>query len=588
MTLRDYQQADVEAIFHEWETVRSTLYVAATGLGKTRVMTEVAHRLLPARTLFLCHRDELISQALEAFRNRGMPCEIEKAELVASTNLFTRSPVVLASVQTMLSGSDDWKRMQRFKPEDFGLLLYDESHHSVSEGNKKIVDYFVNGNARLKVLGVTATPDRADETALGQIFESVAAERDILWGKDNGWLVDIEQLFVPVAGLDYSHITTTAGDLNGGQLAAVMEQEGTVQGIVQPTVEAMFRMQPGTLNNKPVAEWAPVVFQLKQRRRAIVFTMSVVQAEMLSNIFNRVQPGLASWVCGKTLDRERQLIFSDFKDGKTAILVNCGVTTEGYDNPMVDLIIMARPTKSRSLYAQMAGRSTRTLPGVIDGITNAEHRLAAIANSRKPVATIMDFVGNSGRHKLITTADILAGNVSNEAVERAVRRAKEQGKPVRMSDLLDKSEEEIRAQIEERRRSDEARKIRLVARTTYTMRRVDPFNVFDLQPVRERGWDLGKRLSPKQLSLLAKQGIDGGAMPYAQAKAVINEMFRRWNGKLATLGQCACLKKFGYETKEITFKEAHGLIDAIKANGWRRPDAPERNEFLEARKMLAK
>ena len=587
MILRDYQQQDIEAIFHEWETVRSTLYVAATGLGKTRVMTEVAHRLLPARTLFLCHRDELISQARDAFLRQGMECEIEKAELVASTNLFTRTPVVLASVQTMLSGSEYWKRMQRFKPEDFGLLLYDESHHCVSEGNRKIVDYFVNGNERLRVLGVTATPDRADEEALGQIFASVAGERDILWGKDNGWLVDIEQLFVPIAGLDWSHIQTTAGDLNSGQLAAVMEQEESVQGIVQPTIETLHRMQPGTLNNKPVAEWLFPGDNI-YRRRAIVFTVSVAQAEMLSNIFNRVQPGLASWVCGKTPDRERQLIFADFKQGKTAILVNCGVTTEGYDNPMVDMIVMGRPTKSRSLYAQMAGRSTRTLPGIIDGITNAEQRLAAIANSRKPVATIMDFVGNSGRHKLITTADILGGNVSDEAADRAVRKAKEDGKPVRMSELLDKSEEEIRAEIEERRRSEEARKIRLVARTTYTTRRVDPFNVFDLQPARERGWDTGKKLSPKQLELLAKQGVNGNAMPYAQAKAVINEMFRRWNGKLATLGQCSCLKKFGYETKEMTFKEAHGLLDALKANGWRRPDAPERNEFLEHRQMIAK
>ena len=62
MILRDYQQQDVEAIFHEWETVRSTLYVCCTGGGKTRVATEVAHRMLPTRTLFLCHRDELITQ----------------------------------------------------------------------------------------------------------------------------------------------------------------------------------------------------------------------------------------------------------------------------------------------------------------------------------------------------------------------------------------------------------------------------------------------------------------------------------------------------------------------------------------------
>jgi len=205
---RDYQEEDVSAIIQQWETVRSTLYSAATGLGKTFVMTEVVERRLPSRTIFLAHRSELIWQARNAFLRRGIECEVEKGELVSGTSFFTRAPVVLATVQTMQSGKENFKRMQRFKPMDFGTLLYDESHHAVSKGNKKIVDYFLQGNPNIKVLGVTATPDRHDEEALGQIFETVAAKRDILFGVDNGWLIEPLQHVVHVGGLSYANIGT--------------------------------------------------------------------------------------------------------------------------------------------------------------------------------------------------------------------------------------------------------------------------------------------------------------------------------------------------------------------------------------------
>ncbi len=104
-TARDYQRADVEAIFAELEKVRSTLYVAATGLGKTFVMSELVLRTLPKRVLLLAHRTELLFQARSAFLDRGIESDIEKAELVAPTHHLTRSPVVIASVQTLLSGA---------------------------------------------------------------------------------------------------------------------------------------------------------------------------------------------------------------------------------------------------------------------------------------------------------------------------------------------------------------------------------------------------------------------------------------------------------------------------------------------------
>ena len=583
--LRDYQAEDVDAIFKEFETVRSTLYVAATGLGKTRVMVEIAERMLPGRTLFLAHRGELITQAVDAFGRAGLHCEIEKADQVASTNLFTRSDVVVASVQTMLSGNEDWTRMKRFKPEDFSLLLYDESHHSVSPGNKKIVDYFTGGNEKLRVCGVTASPDRADEEALGQIFETVAGERDILWGIENGWLVNIQQQMVNVGNLDFSGIRTTAGDLNGADLAAVMEAEGPVQAVVMATIEAMFRMPPNALLKVPVNDWwnACQSFGSDEPLRTIAFASSVRHAEMMSDILNRVHPGLSSWICGATSKVDRPTILGKFHSGDIPIICNVGVLTEGFDCPFVQLIVMAKPTKSRTVYAQCIGRGTRTLPGVTDGLMTAAERRAAISASSKRCVTVLDFVGNSGRHKLMTTADVLGGKVSDAAVDRAVKKAKEEGRAVNMSELLEKSEEEIQAELLERKRAEEARKARLVAKASYTTTSINPFDVFQLQPVRERGWDAGKQLSEKQRDLLRRQNIDPDSMPYAQAKAVMQELFRRWGSKLCTMKQAALLQRHGYDTKDMPMKTASGLIDALAKNGWKRP---VENQFVDNRRVL--
>jgi len=461
--------------------------------------------------------------------------------------------------------------MKRFNPMDFGLLLYDESHHSVSAGNKRIVDYFTNGNPNLKVLGVTATPDRADEEALGQIFDTVASERDILWAKENGWLVDVQQYFVPVAGLDFSDIRTTAGDLNGGDLAAVMETESCVQGVVQPTVEHLFNLAPLTLGAFPVPSWSEFIAACEVKHRAIVFTVSVAQAEMLSNIFNRIVPGLAAWVCGKTSEQDRHRILSDFRDGgNIRILVNCGVTTEGYDNPAVDTIVMARPTKSRSLYAQCIGRGTRPVPGLVDSFFTSEERREAIAASAKPCVTVLDFVGNSGKHKLCNSADLLGGKVSDEAIERAVKIAKERGQ-VRMADVLSEAEEQLRKEAEQRRLQEEARKARLVAKVKYTSQIVNPFDVLQIAPQKERGWDRGRQLTEKQRNLLTKQGIDPDSIPYVQAKQLIGEIFKRWGSKQATFKQARWLNKNGYPTN-LPMAEASNIMSAWAANNWRRPE----------------
>ena len=230
---------------------------------------------------------------------------------------------------------------------------------------------------------------------------------------------------------------------------------------------------------------------------------------------------------------------------------------------------MARPTKSRSLYAQMAGRATRPLPGIVDGLNTDDERKAAIAASAKPCALIMDFVGNAGRHKLMTSADILGGNSSDEAIARALERVQREGGAMRMDKLLDEEEEMLKAEKEERRLADAANRARLTARVKWSSQNVNPFDVFDLTPRKERGWDQGKTLSDKQSAILLKQGIDPAGMPYSQAKQLLNEIFRRWDGSLCSFKQAKVLKNHGFDPN-LSRDDARKTIDTLAANHWRR------------------
>src|SRR5262249_45671406 len=158
----------------------------------------------------------------------------------------------------------------------------------------------------------------------------------------------------------------------------------------------------------------------------------------------------------------------------------------------------ARPTKSRCLYSQMIGRATRPIAGLVDNFPTSERRKAAIAASIKPNCLVIDFAGNSGRHKLITTADILGGKVSDEAISRAVFKIKQKGQAVNMAEALDEEERKLQREIEARKQREAARKAHLVGKAYYSTKMISPFDVLQMQPVRERGWDKGKSLSEKQ------------------------------------------------------------------------------------------
>ena len=543
MNLRPYQVEAVTGVIDSIVGSKSALVVMPTGTGKTVCFAHIA-RQRQGRVMVIAHREELVQQAADKIRTvTGQSPDIEMAEYKAGR--MYKSPVVVASVQTLCARMGSIDRMQKFVPHEFDLLVIDEAHHATADSYRRVISHFTK-NAKLRVVGFTATPDRTDKAALGMVFESVAYKYEIMQAMDDGWLCPIETQQVIVKDMDFSHVRTVAGDLNQGELASIMEQEKVLHKVVTPTIE------------------------IAKGRRTLVFASSVAHAERMSEIFNR--HGVTSAIVhGGTFKDERRRILNAYNDGKIQVLCNCGVATEGFDSPGIEVVAIARPTTSRALYTQMVGRGTRVLPGVVDGIQDAEARRQAIARSGKPSMLTIDFVGNAGKHKLVCAADVLGGKYDDEVVKEAKRQMVEAGKPM---DVIEALEQAAKAVLDKRKEDAAKNKRTLVtARVDYEMQRVDAFSIFRISATRvAAAAKITAPLTVAQEAMLRRNGIDTTGLPVAHCRALYNEILRRIKAKRCTYKQASLLRRYGYET-DVSFREASRIIDTLKSNGWKKVEA---------------
>lgn len=307
MKLRDYQRECVDAI--EKTERGSGLICMATGLGKTVVFSSLKRR---GRVLIISHRDELVKQPVAYY---DCACGIERGE-----ERSHGEEVVSASVQSLC------RRLEKFKPDDFDLIITDEAHHAAAPSYKKIYEYF---KPRLHI-GFTATPNRGDKVRLDDVFERIIFQRDLKWGIKNGWLCDVRCIRAET-GYDLKNVKTRMGDFVSGDLDKAVNK---------------------TAVNQAVGE----IYRKYARGQTLIFTASVQHAR---NVAAEIEG--AAVVSGDT--RGRSEIIEAFKAKKIKCLVNCMVFTEGTDLPLIETIIIARPTKNSGLYAQMAGRGLRLYEG---------------------------------------------------------------------------------------------------------------------------------------------------------------------------------------------------------------------------------
>ncbi len=336
ITLRPYQRACIEAI--EARPAGRYLVQMATGLGKTVTFANIPRR---GRMLILSHRDELVRQPLKYF---DCATSIEQGPLHADPN----AEVVSASVQSLS------RRLLRFPKDAFDILVCDEAHHAAAQSYRRIFDYF---RPRL-LLGFTATPGRGDKLRLDGAFDEIIFCRDLRWGIQNGYLTDIYCRRVNI-GFDLRRVRTQNGDYAPGELAQAMD--GTADAVAQ----AYRELAVGA---------------------TLIFAVSVHQAQEIA----RRIPGSAV-VTGET--GNRQEILNAFTRREIPCLVNVMVFTEGTDLPLVETVIIARPTQSDSLYTQMVGRGLRRAPG-------------------KERLNLIDCVGVTGKASLCTAPTLLGLDIA--------------------------------------------------------------------------------------------------------------------------------------------------------------------------------
>lgn len=511
--LRPYQQQARDRIHAEWDAGHTrTLLVLPTGTGKTIVFASVAADQVRAgdRVLILAHRGELLEQAADKLqRSTGLVSAVEKAE---STCLDSWYRVVVGSVQTLQRPA----RLERFPRDYFGTIIIDEAHHAITDGYRRILDYFSGA----KVLGVTATPDRGDMRNLGEVFDSLAFEYKLTDAIKEGYLCKIMAQTIPLQ-LDITSVTMSGGDYAVGDLGTALD----------PYLEQIAAEMANRCKGRKTVVFLPLI-KTSQKFRDLLNTHGFRAAE----------------VNGQSDDRRQ--VLADFDAGKYNVLCNSMLLTEGWDCPSVDCVVVLRPTKVRSLYSQMVGRGTRLSPGKTDLL-------------------LLDFLWMTDKHELCRPADLVcedrtvARQMTEHLAETGCPEDIEEAAAQASEDVVAQREEALAKQLEEQRR----KKAKLVDPLQYEM----SIQAEDLAGyVPAFGWEAGPP-SEQQTAALEKLGILPDAVESAgKAALLLDRLNKRRDEGLTTPKQIRCLEKYGFQhVGTWSFEAARHMIDRIAAQGWR-------------------
>lgn len=360
LALRPYQEEAVAATEAYWRGGgRRALIALPTGTGKTVLFSEVLRRNLRGRrALVIAHREELLDQAAAAITRGGVPTAVEQADRRAGG-----AAVVVASIQTLTASAG--KRLRQFPRDEIGVVVIDEAHHATARtylqvlhayglapdpgvfgsdaargSRRTAIDRFTPDADAPLLLGVTATPSRADKVGLEAAFDEIVYSRTIREMIDAGWLCAVRGVRVETT-TSLDSVTVNHGDFAERELERTVNTDERNALIVA----AYHDHAPG--------------------RQAIVFAAGVAHAEALAAAF-RAAGVPADWVSGAHDRWERRGVIEAYRRGELRVLANCAVLTEGFDAPETGCIVMARPTRSSTLYTQMIGRGTRLADGKAD------------------------------------------------------------------------------------------------------------------------------------------------------------------------------------------------------------------------------
>jgi superfamily II DNA or RNA helicase len=325
MQLRTYQ---LEAIQNAREALRKgqkrIILHAPTGAGKTLIACEIIKSAVGKgkRVLFLAHRKELIDQAVAKLDDAEIPIGIIMRK---HWRTDPGAPVQVASVQTLI----------RRQVEEDDLIIIDETPLALAKSYMDIVKQ----SPLATVVGLTATPVRLDGRGLGEIYQQIIPVRSVHELIDDGFLVPIVH-YAPKRPM-LGGISMSQGDYNAHELEEAIDQPDLVGDIY--------------------SHWQ----KLASDRQTIIFCVSIEHSKNIAAQFQAKGVRFAH-IDGTMPGWERDRIFEDLASGALQGISNVGICCEGYDNPSISCIVLARPTKSLALFLQQAGRGLRPYKGKRD------------------------------------------------------------------------------------------------------------------------------------------------------------------------------------------------------------------------------
>ena len=368
MKLRSYQTESIDAIGKHWATGQQRAAVVLwTGAGKTVLFSELARRFEAQnkRVVILVHREELVHQTVAKLKAMG----VQSVGIVKAALNQTWARVVVATVQTLYVET----RLLQLGGVD--VVICDELHHFAAARNRTLLSRLGCFDGRAQAAGFTATFIRSDTAKLSNDWD-VVYERDVQWGIENGYASDVEAHSIRVPDLDLSTVKSTAGDFSDNSLGDAMSASSAREVIPQA--------------------WR----KYADGRPTILFAPNIASCKDLADGCR--DAGIKTEVVfGTTRSDERAAVYDRVRNGTTSILASVGVLTEGFDIPAISCAILARPTKSRGLWQQMAGRSLRLFPG-------------------KDKAVLLDITGDAVNHSLASVTDLSRTSQETETKARAV------------------------------------------------------------------------------------------------------------------------------------------------------------------------
>jgi superfamily II DNA or RNA helicase len=381
---RPYQAEGVRKIVSCLSENQSCFTAMATGTGKTNVAADLIKSMDALDGAVICtpFRD-LVTQTASRFRQLGIECTIEMAEMRSTT------PVTVACYQSLLSR----RRYEQFVRRK--LLIVDESHLNYTKQAIQMISHFREWGC--KVVGMTASPDRSSGDPISKFYGPMAFSYPYRSALTDGYLVPTKVWMAVIEALDLSKCEGTGREFDLDAMAEAMRKESFVQPL-------------GSL-----------IEQYHEGLPSVVFCVDIPTSEMLRENLHR--RGIASSIVHSKMDpEERRMHLHDFESGESNIIINVGCLTTGWDYPPVRKLFLARPTKSKALYQQMFGRGTRALPGVVDGWSTSQQRRDAIAGSAKPYCEVFDITDSCRHNDLQCALDIYDPGMDRQLMRRTRNR----------------------------------------------------------------------------------------------------------------------------------------------------------------------